>query len=382
MAFVAPHQRPWVRWALIPGAWLIYALVMTTQTYFAYMREGYTVPFWGGAVLPSFVYSMFWIVLTPLVLYMARRFPLEQAQWKRNIMIHIGTSLCIALFQRIGYEAVVMSLNVTEKWPFSWERLVQLTIGFFDYGLLVYWVIVLMYQGLEYTRKIREDEVRASALKTQLAEAQLQTLKTQLQPHFLFNTLHSISELIHEDAEAADTMIARLGDFLRCTLQNSGQQMVTLQKDLEFMQCYFEIERTRFQEALSMQMEVEPQTLDAQVPSFLWQPIVENSIRHGIATSARRGRIIIRAKRHNGTLRLEVEDNGTGLAEGGSNPRYKEGIGLANTRAILQHIYGSAHRLDLANVPGGGVVVTLEIPFRTAHNVNHDHDGNDTGGDR
>ncbi len=360
----------------------MYALVMTTQTYFAYMREGYSVPFWGGAVLPSFVYCVFWIVLTPLVLYMARRFPLEEAMWKRNIVIHIGTSLCIALFQRIGYEAVVMSLNVTEKWPFSWERLFQLTIGFFDYGLLVYWVIVLMYQGLEYTRKIKEEEVRASALKTQLVEAQLQTLKTQLQPHFLFNTLHSISELIHEDVEAADTMIARLGDFLRSTLQNSGQQMVTLQKDLEFMQCYFEIERTRFREALSMQLEVEPQTLDALVPSFLWQPIVENSIRHGIATSTRRGRIIIRAKRHNGTLRLEVEDNGTGIAEGGSNPRYKEGIGLANTRAILQHIYGSAHRLDLANAPGGGVVVTLEIPFRRAQNANHDHDGSDTGGDR
>ncbi|RPH37714.1 hypothetical protein EHM92_01955, partial [bacterium] len=342
MAFVAPHQRPWVKWALIPGAWLMYALVMTTQTYFAYMREGYSVPFWGGAVLPSFVYSIFWIVLTPLVLYLARRFSLDQAHRKRNLAVHVATSLCIALFQRIGYEAVVMSLNATDKWPFSWERLFQLTIGFFDYGLLVYWVIVLMYQALEYTRVIKEEEVRASALKTQLVEAQLQTLKTQLQPHFLFNTLHSISELIHEDVEAADTMIARLGDFLRFTLQNSGEQMVTLQKDLESMQCYFDIERTRFQEALSMQLEVDPQTLDALVPSFLWQPIVENAIHHGIATSARRGRIIIRTKRHDSTLRLEVEDNGTGLAEGGTSPRYKEGIGLANTRAILQHIYGPA----------------------------------------
>ena len=382
MAFVVPHQRPWVKWALIPGAWMIYALVMTTQTYFAYMREGYSVPFWGGAVLPSFVYSIFWIALTPLVVYLARRFPLDPAHRKRNIVVHIFTSLGIAVFQRVGYEAVVMSLNATDKWPFSWERLFQLTIGFFDYGLLVYWVILLMHQALEYTRVIKEEEVRASTLKTQLVEAQLQTLKTQLQPHFLFNTLHSISELIHEDVEAADTMIARLGDFLRFTLQNSGQQMVTLQKDLESMRCYYEIERTRFQEALTMQMEIEPQTLDALVPSFLWQPIVENSIRHGIATSGRRGRIIIRASRRDGTLRLEVEDNGSGLADGGSNPRHKEGIGLANTRAILQHIYGPAHRLDLANAPGGGVVVTLEIPFRTMQNDDHSHDGSDTGGNR
>ncbi len=380
MAFVAPHQRPWVIWVLIPGAWLAYALVMTTQTYFAYMRDGYSVPFWGGAFLPSFVYSLFWIALTPLVLSLAARFPLDPAHRKRSIVIHVFASLGIALFQRIGYEAVVMSLNASEKWPFSWERLFQLTTGFFDYGLLIYWVILLVHQALEYTRLIKEEEVRASALKTQLAEAQLQTLKTQLQPHFLFNTLHSISELIHEDVEAADTMIARLGDFLRFTLQNSGRQMVTLQKDLESMQSYFEIERTRFREALLMQTEVEPQTLDALVPSFLWQPIVENSIRHGIATSARRGRIIIRAKRHNGTLRLEVEDNGNGLADGGTSPRYKEGIGLANTRAILQHIYGPAHRLELANAPGGGVVVTLEIPFRTMQNSVQNHDGRDTGG--
>ncbi len=372
-----------MKWALIPGAWLMYALVMTTQTYFAYMREGYSVPFWGGAVLPSFIYSVFWILLTPLVLFLARRFPLDPAHRKRNIVVHVFISLGIALFQRVGYEATVMALNATDKWPFSWERLFQLTIGFFDYGLLVYWVILLMHQALEYTRLIKEEEVRASTLKTQLVEAQLQTLKTQLQPHFLFNTLHSISELIHEDVEAAETMIARLGDFLRFTLQNSGKQMVTLQKDLESMRSYFDIERSRFQEALTMQMEIEPQTLDALVPSFLWQPIVENSIHHGIATSARQGRIIIRAKRRDSTLRLEVEDNGTGLGEdGGTSPRYKEGIGLANTRGILQHIYGPAHRLELANAPGGGVVVTMEIPFRTMQNDGHEHDGSDTGGNR
>jgi two-component system, LytTR family, sensor kinase len=382
MTILAPHERAWVTWALIPGAWLVYALVMTTQTYFAYMREGYSVPFWGGAVLPSFIYSLYWIALTPLVLYLARRFPLDPARRRRNLTVHVFASLGIALFQRIGYEGTVMALNATDKWPFSWGRLFQLTIGFFDYGLLVYWLILLMYQALEYTRVIKEEEVRASTLKTQLAEAQLQTLKTQLQPHFLFNTLHSISELIHEDIEAADTMIARLGDFLRLTLQNSGQQMVTLQKDLESMRCYFEIERTRFQEALTMQMEIEPQTLDALVPSFLWQPIVENSIRHGIATSNRPGRIIVRARLREGTLQLEVEDNGRGLAEGGVIPRYKEGVGLANTRAILQHIYGSAHRLELANASGGGVVVMLEIPFKTMPNDGNGHEGSDTGGNR
>jgi LytS/YehU family sensor histidine kinase len=276
----------------------------------------------------------------------------------------------------------VLLLNATSKWPFSWERLFQLTIGFFDYGLLVYWVIVLMHQAVEYMRLIKEEEVRMMKLEAQLAEAQLQGLKAQLQPHFLFNTLHSISELIHEDVEAADTMIARLGDYLRLTLQNSGKQLVTLQKDLESLRSYLEIERTRFRDNLLMQVEVEPQTLDALVPGFLWQPIVENSVRHGIATSARQGRIIVRAWRQNGTLHLEVEDNGKGLADDGSGPLYKEGIGLANTRAILQHLYGPAHKLGLANAPGGGVVVMLEIPFKTIDNPDHCHDRSDTGGDR
>ena len=141
------------------------------------------------------------------------------------------------------------------------------------------------------------------------------------------------------------------------------------------MQSYFEIERVRFREQVELKLDIEPSTLDAQVPSFLWQPVLENAIRHGIATSETQGRIIFRAKRNNGTLLLEVEDNGTGLP---LHPHHshemREGIGLANTRAILQHIYGSHHRFHVASSSSGGAIATLEIPFATQHTANNEED--------
>jgi sensor histidine kinase YesM len=251
--------------------------------------------------------------------------------------------------------------------PFPFSRLFTQVVGYFDYGLLVYWIILLIQQSFAYYERVQDRERKALQLETQLVETRLQALKMQLHPHFLFNTLHSISALVHEDAKAADKMIARLGDFLRITLEKSGEQMVTLRSELESLQSYFEIERVRFREQLELKLDVEPVALDAQVPSFLWQPVLENAIRHGIATSETQGRIIVRARRNNGTLLLEVEDNGMGLP---LNPPQahgiREGIGLANTRAILQHIYGSHHRFHVAPSPDGGAIATLEIPFTTS----------------
>ena len=224
-------------------------------------------------------------------------------------------------------------------------------------------LIVLLVSAFSYYRRYQEGELRASQLEALLSQSQLQALKMQLHPHFLFNTLHSISSLMHRDIEAADKMIARLGDFLRLTLENSGTQEVTLQEELEFLRCYLEIEHIRFQDRLTTHMDIAPQALVTHVPNLILQPIVENAIRHGIAPRSTPGRIEIRAERNNGTLRIQVRDNGPGLP---GNPNadnlYKEGLGLANTRARLEQLYGAAHRFDLANDPDGGLVVTLEIP--------------------
>jgi LytS/YehU family sensor histidine kinase len=216
--------------------------------------------------------------------------------------------------------------------------------------------------GIEYYRRFRERELRASQLETRLAAARLEALRAQLQPHFLFNTLHAISALMNRDVEAAERMLARLSDLLRLTLDSAGEPMVPLKRELEFLAGYLEIEQTRFADRLTVQMNVEPDALDAPVPSLLLQPLVENAVRHGIAPRATPGRIEIRARRADGALHIEIEDNGRGL------PReMREGLGLSNTRARLEQLYGPAHRFELraAKGDGSGTLVQLVLPMQS-----------------
>jgi LytS/YehU family sensor histidine kinase len=241
-------------------------------------------------------------------------------------------------------------------------------------GFMSYATILLVSHAINYYQRYQAEELKISRLKAELAEAQLlaaraqvEALKMQLHPHFLFNTLHSISALLQEDVEAAEQMIARLGDFLRLTLESSGAEQVTLQEEAEFLRCYLEIERVRFHDRLSVRIDLAPETLDARVPSMILQPIVENSILHGIAAQSGPGRIEIRARRSGDSLRLQVSDNGPGLASGAMvASKQKRGVGLANTRARLEQLYPSTHRLDMAGAQGAGVEVTLEIPFAVA----------------
>jgi LytS/YehU family sensor histidine kinase len=169
---------------------------------------------------------------------------------------------------------------------------------------------------------------------------------------------------LHKDSEAARKMITRLGDFLRLTLENSGSQEVTMRQEMEFLGCYLEIERIRFQDRLTTRLDVAQQTLDAKVPNLILQPIVENAIRHGIAPRSSQGLIEIEAKQQNGTLRIQVRDNGPGLSEHRTSENvFKKGLGLANTETRLEQLYGPAHSFNLSNNPEGGLIVTLEIPF-------------------
>jgi LytS/YehU family sensor histidine kinase len=198
-------------------------------------------------------------------------------------------------------------------------------------------------------------------------QAELQALKMQLHPHFLFNTLHSISALLHQDVNAADRMIARLGEFLRLTLDNSGENEVTLQQEMAFLKCYLDIERIRFQDRLTVHYDVDPETLDALVPNLVWQPIVENAIRHGIAPRSDPGQIDIRCRRLGAKLQLQVKDDGPGLQEtSGSGGPVNRGVGLANTRERLKQLYGRNHWFGMCNGLDKGLVVTLEIPFKAA----------------
>jgi two-component system LytT family sensor kinase len=216
---------------------------------------------------------------------------------------------------------------------------------------------------LQYYRSFQEKRMAAVKLQAQLSQAQLQALKMQLHPHFLFNTLNSMSSLLqrsgseHTDIQTAKKMIVRLADFLRLTLHNSGAQDVDLRQELEFLRCYLEIEKVRFQDRLTVQMNIDPATLHMRIPNLILQPIVENAIRHGIAPRSSPGTVEISTMKNNGMLRVLIKDNGPGLSDG-----FKEGVGLSNTKARLQQSFGDSYRFILENVPTGGAEVILEIP--------------------
>jgi len=343
--------------------WTAIGLFFTFQVYFAMIRSDRPV-YLSETVAVQFSYAYIWALVTPLALWLARRYRLEQEYWRRNLLLHVLFSTGCAILvgcMLYGFNSLYWDKPRGTTSPlWSLYRTVILN-AIENYG--IYGLILLARHALDYYRRYTAGERRAAQLQTQLAEAQLQALKMQLQPHFLFNTLHSISALVYKDVEAADKMIARLGDFLRLTLENSGTQEVTLQQELEFLKCYLEIERIRFQDRLTTTLNIDPQALDTQVPNLILQPIVENAIRHGIAPRATPGQIDILAERKNGTLRIRIKDNGPGLNLNRSlESRFKEGVGLANTRARLEQLYGAAHRFELANDPRGGLVVTLEIP--------------------
>jgi sensor histidine kinase YesM len=271
------------------------------------------------------------------------------------LSVHLPASLFFSILKMMIEFQVLRRLNPASTQAYTILQLPS--------TLFTYWAILGVIYAFNYYRKYRQHELKASHLETQLAQAQLQALKMQLHPHFLFNTLHAISSLMRKDVEAADSMITRLSDLLRLTLENTGVQEVTLRQELEFLERYLEIEQTRFRDRLQVRMEIEPDTLDARVPNLILQPLVENAIRHGIAPRSAPGWIEIRAARDGETLQLQVRDNGPGLPPIGQ-PTLKEGVGLANTRARLEQLYGAAQNFELSNREEGGLLVSLTLPFR------------------
>jgi LytS/YehU family sensor histidine kinase len=240
----------------------------------------------------------------------------------------------------------------------------------FHFGLLIYWAILAINHAIEY---YKDRELQTAQMETRLAQAQLQSLRMQLHPHFLFNTLNAISALVSQDAQAADQMIARLSELLRMSLASDNAPEVTLKQELEFLNLYLEIEKIRFQDRLTIRMDIDPLCLDAYVPNLILQPLVENSIRHGIARRRGAGLVEISAQVRGERLCLRVRDNGAGFASNGRG-EIKEGIGLANTRARLEQLYNTGHRFELVNRAKGGVEVLLEIPFRDAQEDDEEED--------
>jgi two-component system LytT family sensor kinase len=374
-------------WGVIFGGWTLYGLFFACQTYLNSAYFGKVIPF-GRALVVWLSCAYIWALLTPLIIGLARLFPLERGRYMRAVAVHLPASVLVATLQLGSYVFARQWLLGDPSRPFSpLQSFQNILVAEFHASLLIYWSVLGLCHAYDYYRRYLEREQRAaqleltaSQLETQLARAQLDALRMQLHPHFLFNTLNTISVLMREDVGVANRMLLRLSDLLRLALKSTNAREVSLRQELEFLRSYLEIEQTRFQDRLKVRMEIDPDALDAQVPNLILQPIVENAIRHSVAPREEESRIEIRAVRSNGHVRLEVYDDGPGIStpvkESGSH-----GIGLSNTRARLDKLYGAAHSFELSSGEAGGTQVTIVIPFHTPEGSEESSVGEDQNTD-
>jgi two-component system, LytTR family, sensor kinase len=311
-----------------------------------------------------------WMFLTPAVIFLSERFFIRRGRLRRNLPVHFLAGSLISLVQLSVFVFVRQWLLGNPEKPFSFAVDFQrLFVGEFHVNLLIYWTLVGIWHLRLLNRREREREretarlaLQTSQLETRLANAQLDALKMQLHPHFLFNTLNSISVLMRDDRDAANRMLVRLSELLRSALRGAGRQEIALKDELEFLRSYLEIEQIRFQDRLQVSFDVEAATLEARVPNLILQPLVENAIKHGIAPQSEAGKILIEAKRQNGFIRLSVSDNGAGFSDSATAVG---GIGLKNTQERLEKLYGEDQQFEIVPGAGGGWQVNLMIPFHT-----------------
>ena len=301
--------------------------------------------------------------MIPILMY-APYFSFDRGHRVRDFLVHAGGLVAFTaahVYLRMMLYPILDDRSL-QPIPRSFALFKDATRQTLYWNLWIYASNVAFAIALYVHRRGREHAIEEARLHAKLAQAELQVLRMQLHPHFLFNTLHGISTLMGRDVPRAQTMIMRLSDLLRLALEHVSTQEVTLKRELEFLEAYLAIEKMRFQERLEVQFNIDPQTLDALVPNLILQPLAENAVRHGISRRAQGGRVQISSARDNGTLKLSIRDDGPGLPERNGT---KSGVGLANTRARLQRMYGDKQHFSLHSSAGEGVLVEVEVPFNT-----------------
>jgi two-component system, LytTR family, sensor kinase len=344
-------------WLLIFLGWTGLALFLATRDYVAAWQGGHPILL-ANALVIELSCAWIWFGLTPGILYVSQRFPLTAGRWPLSLPVHLLAALACTLVDLVIYTFLYRAFVVRTA-PLATDIRNMLIGGFHD-DLLKYSAAVAIEHIVRFARRDRERELQTAQLQMHLTQARLDALEMQIQPHFLFNTLNAISVLIFSDAEAANEMLLHLSVLLRSTLDRKGRE-VPLREEIDTLNQYLAIERVRFQDRLTVSMEIEPGALDVAVPHFILQPIVENAIQHGIARSSRAGRVNISAARENGSLLLSVRDDGPGL---GDNLRM--GIGLSNTEARLTQLYGSKSSIHILPLRPSGLGVEITIPVQLA----------------
>jgi two-component system, LytTR family, sensor kinase len=366
-AYMAEHEETTqISWRRIIIGWSAVFLFNVARNFAATSINGIRLQ-WDLYLASSVVFFGLWIIATPFVLRLASTHPLERGKWVRNVIVilAVGTGLSLTisflheLFRHVAFPQY--------KGDTTLRFMIGTSVYVLEYNMLLYAMIILLYNGVEYFKRYRAELGRAAELKALLARSELMALKMQLHPHFLFNTHHAIVGLmLRKETDKAIQMLVKLSELLRRTLGHSEENEIPLSEELSLISLYLEIQQIRFGDRLHVSISVTGDVVGAYVPTFILQPLVENSITHGIAVDSKAGNISLQAERKNGSLCLEVCDDGTHIVLGDELP-INEGVGIHTTRTRLEHLYGK-RCLSFENCVPRGVKVTISIPY---HEVSH-----------
>lgn len=378
----APYPIHWSTiWLTSLAVWIFLSIAATLTIYQMYRVTGNFTGFREVATM-EFSQLLSYLPLTPFAFWLAIRYPTQRGNWATRVLLHLGSGLVFAFGHIVvrgatpyGYwDGAHRQWNYTfwdvhsHSLRFPWPVLKSVYLAnVFDDITSTYLPIILIAHALLSYHNSQQKELRATQLSGQLAKARLRVLKNQMQPHFLFNTLHSISALMLTNVAAADRMMTSLSDLLRMSLEDKGDQLTSLNRDLEFLGVYVEIEKARFEDKLRVNFDIEPECLDAQVPHMFLQPLVENAVRHGTSKRSQPGEINVIAKHRDENLEMWIQDNGPGFV-GTAEDVFARGLGLSVTRERLKALYGNAQRCKIGNAEAGGAEVYVLIPFRLIPN--------------
>lgn len=351
------------RWLILAALWVFVGFALSAEVYFNMRVTDPGADFWQVA-LPQFQRAVLWAVLLPVVIWLREAVPLSRGRWVGGVAFHLVVSLALMAGFYLARIAVSM-LSLGEPLETFWQEAWRSFYGRNLIDVVYYWSVIGVTYALRLREKYHRESLRTAQLEAQLVQAELKALKHQLNPHFLFNTMNTISVLVREHRnDEAVQLIARLSSLLRTTLESNRVHTVTLRQELDFLSRYLEIQKARFGERLAYSADADPEALRAMVPNLILQPVVENAILHGVAQKAEAGHVVIHARVRDRRLELEVRDDGPGFdcRERALN----EGVGLTNTRERLEKHYGADYQMVLRSDKGRGVTVSLVLPFTPA----------------
>lgn len=356
----------WRQWGLFVSLWIVLAILGAAEAYLGFLVSQKEVPLW-GLVRRQFESWGAWGLVSVGILTYARWLQASPRSLRRWVAFQfLGAGVACISYSMLYALLVHGQPSILEPVTLSFKTAFPITLAHSSvFGLMVYWALVGGYHGLQLYARLREREREAADLERLLAQARLDVLRAQLHPHFLFNTLHTVSSLIHSRPETADRVVVRLSELLRASLDQGAEHEIPLRRELDLLGRYLEIEQARFGDRLSVVQHVDPGVLDVSVPALVLQPLAENAVRHGIEPRSTPGRIEIRARACGDQLELVLQDNGGGL-QPEAGIRRREGIGLSNTRARLQQLYGDRQQFELNVPPEGGLEVRMRLPLHHA----------------